>query len=37
VSALIFPLWIFFLIYEITIFLCATVFRKKIIWKGRNV
>ncbi|MBN1601476.1 MAG: glycosyltransferase [Chitinispirillaceae bacterium] len=37
VSALIFPVWIFFLSYELIIFLSATLFRKKIIWKGRDV
>jgi cellulose synthase/poly-beta-1,6-N-acetylglucosamine synthase-like glycosyltransferase len=37
ISPLIFPLWILFLTHEIVIFIYASILRKKVIWKGRDV
>jgi cellulose synthase/poly-beta-1,6-N-acetylglucosamine synthase-like glycosyltransferase len=37
ISPWLFPPYILFLMLEVGIFLYASVFRKKIMWKGRNV
>jgi cellulose synthase/poly-beta-1,6-N-acetylglucosamine synthase-like glycosyltransferase len=37
ISPWIFPSYILFLVVEVGIFLSASIFRKKIVWKGRDV